>query len=103
SGGSSPETLCEVVLDLGAGAARRLFYLPGGVQRILRTAAPAQSFEHRPEQTASLCSKAYRGAKADHSNMRRLSEGKNRRRQIVGGSSAMLTAVRILIAVAPPS
>jgi hypothetical protein len=88
---------------MGAGAAKRLFYLPGGLQRVLRTATPAQSFEHSPEQTASICSKAFLGAKAGRSNTRRLSDEKRGCRQIARGDSGLWTAIiNFFNAAAPP-
>src|SRR5262245_26055521 len=88
----------KVVRDLGAGAASRLFYLPGCGQRFLRTATPAQSNSHRYEPAVSHYSKATFGAKASHSNTRRLSGEERRCRQITRGSGVLWTAIINLIA-----
>src|SRR5215510_16510028 len=92
----------KVVRDLGAGAASRLFYLPGCGQRSLRTATPAQNNGHRSEPAVSHYSKALFGVKVGRPNARRLSDEKMCCRQIMRGSGVRWTAVSDPIAAAPP-
>jgi hypothetical protein len=87
---------------LGAGAASRLFYLPGCGQRSLRTATPAQNNSHRSESAVSHYSKALFGVEVGRPNARRLSHEKRRCRQIMRGSGVRWAAVSDLIAAAPP-